>query len=59
MTTLMPDADAPTEGSAKKMILQATAEQGHTDSYGVLLYVAALMSLRTPIKMWCGVGASR
>lgn len=45
VTAQTPNASTSQKGSAKKMILQATAGQGHTDSYGALLHLAALMSL--------------
>jgi hypothetical protein len=45
VTAQTPNASTSPESSAKEMILQASAGQGHTDSYGALLHLTALMSL--------------
>jgi hypothetical protein len=45
VTAQTPNASTSPESSAKEMILQASAGQGHTNSYGALLHLTALMSL--------------
>ena len=45
VTAQMPDTSTSPEGSTKELILKVVAGQGHTSSYGALLYLATLMSL--------------